>query len=50
MVTAPESIDPTWPPLWDRYSGTRLPSRTGIVYRDNAGYHLIIDTVELIVL
>src|SRR5579884_515154 len=42
MITAPESIDPTRSPLWDRYPRTPLPDRTDIVYRDNAGYDLSI--------
>jgi xylan 1,4-beta-xylosidase len=42
MIAAPETIDPTLPPLWNRYPSKPLPERTGIVYRDNAGYDLSI--------
>jgi len=42
MINAPESIDPTRSPLWDRYPETPFPNRTDIIYRDNAGYKLSI--------
>ena len=42
MITAPDSIDPTRPSLWDRYPGTSFPSRADIVYRNNAGYNLFV--------
>jgi xylan 1,4-beta-xylosidase len=42
MITAPESIDPTRPRLWDRYPGTPFPNRTDIVYRNNTSYKLSI--------
>lgn len=42
MITAPEDIDPTQRPLWERYPGTPFPNRTDMVYRDNDGYNLSI--------
>jgi xylan 1,4-beta-xylosidase len=42
MITAPESVDPTRPSLWDRYPGTPFPNRTDFFYRDNGGYNLSI--------
>lgn len=42
MITAPESIDPTRQPLWNRYPGTPFPNRNDIVYRNNTGYKLSI--------
>lgn len=42
MITAPESVDPTTPSLWDRFPGSPFPDRTDIVYRDNGGYNLAI--------
>jgi hypothetical protein len=45
MVRGPETVDPTRPPLWDRYPGREFPDRGDIVYRDNAGYKLSISNL-----